>query len=93
MILSLLAECRAALGTKAVVICEEAEDEALKEEVRRGGAESSVKGDLERSRERCRQAARRLVSRGEVPVSQGGQVIDPSFTKGITRTETSNIIN
>lgn len=36
-----------------------------------------------RTRERCRQAARRLAARGEVVVMQKGKVVDPSFAKGV----------
>lgn len=36
-----------------------------------------------RSRERCRQAARRLVARGTIVVTQDGKVVDPSFAKGV----------
>lgn len=36
-----------------------------------------------RTRERCRQAARRLAGRGEVVVTQKGKVVDPSFAKGV----------
>ncbi|CZT02765.1 uncharacterized protein RAG0_09784 [Rhynchosporium agropyri] len=38
---------------------------------------------LSKSRERCRQAARRLAARGEIVVTQNGKVVDPSFAKGI----------
>ncbi|KAG0651832.1 hypothetical protein D0Z07_1083 [Hyphodiscus hymeniophilus] len=88
-ILSLLTQRRSTLGTKAVVTCGEAEEETLKDEA--GLADSSGQahgGDVApdqkppRSRERCRQAARRLAAKGEVLVTQGGQVVDPSFAKG-----------
>ena len=35
--------------------------------------------------ERVRAAARRLVARGEVEITQGGRVVDPSFAKGAIR--------
>lgn len=35
--------------------------------------------------ERARQAARRLVARGEVEITQQGQVVDPSTAKGPIR--------
>lgn len=36
-----------------------------------------------RTRERCRQAARRLAARGAILVTQEGKVVDPSFAKGV----------
>ncbi|KAM3075101.1 hypothetical protein ACMFMF_011914 [Clarireedia jacksonii] len=36
-----------------------------------------------RTRERCRQAARRLVARGEIVVLRDGKVVDASFAKGV----------
>jgi len=36
-----------------------------------------------RTRERCRQAARRLAARGEIVVLQDREVVDPSFAKGV----------
>jgi len=39
--------------------------------------------DTSKTRERCRQAGRRLASRGEVVVTQNGKVVDPGFAKGV----------
>jgi hypothetical protein len=81
------------LGAAAVVTCEEAEEEALKEEARKNDVRDQGQEDgtstaqhqekPPRSRERCRQAARRLAAKGEILVTQEGQVVDPSFAKGI----------
>ena len=88
-ILSLLTTRRATLGAAALVTCEEAEDEALKEEAssidvdgNENGTSTSQKEKHSRIRERCRQAARRLAAKGEILVTQNGQVVDPSFAKG-----------
>jgi hypothetical protein len=35
--------------------------------------------------ERAREAARRLVERGEIVITQGGQVVDPSIARGAIR--------
>jgi len=42
-----------------------------------------LKSQPPRTRERCRQAARRLATRGSVLVTQNGKVVDPSFAKGV----------
>jgi hypothetical protein len=39
--------------------------------------------DPKRTRERCRQAARRLAARGEIVVLQDRERVDPSFAKGV----------
>ena len=39
--------------------------------------------------ERCRRAARRLVARGEIVITQRGRVVDPSTAKGPIRLERS----
>jgi hypothetical protein len=51
---------------------------------RTGEERSQVKAkkDPKRTRERCRQAARRLAARGELAIMQEGKVVDPSFAKG-----------
>ena len=47
-----------------------------------GGADEQAWRDL---MEPARMAARRLVARGEVEITQGGTVVDPSTTKGPVR--------
>jgi Protein of unknown function (DUF3253) len=42
-----------------------------------------AKKDPKRTRERCRQAARRLAAGGEVLIMQEGKVMDSSFAKGV----------
>jgi hypothetical protein len=77
------------------VTCEEAEGAVLEEwrnsrrEIRDGegdggGNDTARASSIEpkRTRERCRQAARRLAARGEIVVVQEGEVVDPSFAKG-----------
>ena len=70
--------------------CEEAEEEALKEteeresEVNVQPSEGTSKqSEPSRTRERCRQAARRLAARGEILITQEGQVVDPNFARGV----------
>jgi hypothetical protein len=95
-ILSLLSERRAIQGPAASVICEEAEEEALKDKKNlqssredSGIAIESTSEALEvaprrsKTRERCRQAARRLAVRGEILITQYGKVVDPIFAKGV----------
>ena len=79
-----------------MVTCEEAEDEVLKERksigahgpdsdhqtVHREDDEPREAPSPSKTRERCRQAARRLAARGEVVVTQRGKGVDPSFAKG-----------
>ncbi|EKD13788.1 uncharacterized protein L3040_005595 [Drepanopeziza brunnea f. sp. 'multigermtubi'] len=36
-----------------------------------------------KTRERCRQAARRLAARGDIVITQNGKVVEPSFAKGV----------
>lgn len=73
--------------------CEEAEEEVLKEmslAVHRGNppaeepqaSHGQEPKEPSRTRERCRQAARRLAARGDIVVTQAGKVVDPSFAKG-----------
>ncbi|KAH7350899.1 hypothetical protein BKA65DRAFT_499254 [Rhexocercosporidium sp. MPI-PUGE-AT-0058] len=93
-ILSLLQDRRAIQGSAAVVRCEEVEEEVLKErksdnvQGKDGGSEAEPheeSADIEpsKTRERCRQAARRLVVKSEVVVTQSGKVVNPSFAKGV----------
>ncbi|KAH6713056.1 hypothetical protein BKA61DRAFT_608419 [Leptodontidium sp. MPI-SDFR-AT-0119] len=98
-IISLLQDRRAIRGLAAVVTCEEAEKEVLKERKsdtaddteHHSAVVSPEEADIDprgpptpsKTRERCRQAARRLVARGEVVVTQSGKVVDPSFAKGV----------
>lgn len=92
--MSLLTQRKATYGQAAVLTCEEAEAETLSE--RQVAAEDGLDGKEDarnsegnkvnrptRTRERCRQAARRLAARGEVLVTQNGKVVDPSFAKGV----------
>jgi hypothetical protein len=39
--------------------------------------------NVKRTRERCRQAARRLVAKGQIQITQDGKVVEPSFAKGV----------
>ncbi|KAL2071352.1 hypothetical protein VTL71DRAFT_12587 [Oculimacula yallundae] len=48
-----------------------------------GVGESRDPPSVLKSREKCRQAARRLASRGEIVITQSGKVVDPSFAKGV----------
>ncbi|KAH7419888.1 hypothetical protein BKA64DRAFT_651929 [Cadophora sp. MPI-SDFR-AT-0126] len=97
-IISLLEERRCTQGQGAAVTCEEAEEEVMKDwkpDIRHSVEQPALispdgvdKGTQEplnppRTRERCRQAARRLAERGEIVVTQGGKVVDPSFAKGL----------
>lgn len=111
-IMTLLRQRRLTQGVGAIVTCEEAESEVLKElEVSKlskqtqpplstttffneatnvnevegvmGEAGTREPRDPSRTRERCRQAARRLAARGEVLITQEGKVVDPSFAKGV----------
>ena len=45
--------------------------------------ESTAKKVPSKTRERSRQAARRLVARGKVLITQEGKEVDPSFAKGV----------
>jgi hypothetical protein len=96
-IVSLLSQRRTAQGLAATVTCEEAEQEVLQErEVSRPGESNSgaviqpvsetigfVLQQPAKTRERCRQAARRLAARGEILITKDGKVVDPSFAKGV----------
>lgn len=77
-----------------MVTCEQAEKVALQSawpqdqddsvaENYNGDVSTNIRKDPARTRERCRQAARRLVARGEIIITQDGKVSDPSFTKGV----------
>jgi hypothetical protein len=81
-ILALLKERKTVFGSKALVTCEEAEEQTLREESEKREELDVKEPSLERVRERCRQAARRLAARGEVVVTQQGKEVDPSFAKG-----------
>ncbi|PBP16563.1 hypothetical protein BUE80_DR012689 [Diplocarpon rosae] len=99
-ILSLLSERRAIHGPAAVVTCEEAEEQVLRER-RPGVAGEAVEAVVRdapdaavpepsrrassppRTRERCRQAARRLAVRGDIVITQAGKMVEPSFAKGV----------
>jgi hypothetical protein len=70
----------AGAGRVDTVTCEEIEELVLAG--REQGDPSAQKAPA-RTRERCRQAARRLAARGEVVITQAGRVTDPSFTKGV----------
>jgi hypothetical protein len=73
-----------------VLTCEEAEEEVLSErraaaldgKEEAGNSEGNKMNRPTRTRERYRQAARRLAARGEVLVTQNGKIVDPSFAKG-----------
>ncbi|PVH80718.1 hypothetical protein DL98DRAFT_183079 [Cadophora sp. DSE1049] len=99
-ILSLLEERRFTQGSAAVVTCEEAEEEVMKDrkpdiqETEEHSTPISPDGaDMEpreltnpsRVQERCRQAARRLAARGEIVVTQNGKVVDQSFATGVMK--------
>jgi hypothetical protein len=81
-ILSLLAQRKLICGQAAVVTCEDAEAELRKEATEKMEGDDGI-GRPSRTRERCRQAARRLASRGDVIVTQNGKIVDPSFAKGV----------
>ena len=95
-ILSLLSRRRIIQGLTATVTCEEAEREVLQDKKNfqpdEGSSGTAFQSSLEgtkaasepsRTRERCRQAARRLAARGEILITQDGKVVDPSFAKGV----------
>jgi hypothetical protein len=96
-ILSLLSRRRIIHGLTATVTCEEAEREVLQDkknfqpdEGSSGAAFQSsppngtkAASEPSRTRERCRQAARRLAARGEILITQDGKAVDPSFAKGV----------
>ncbi len=77
--------------------CEEAEQEVLQERGVSQPGERNSGADVQplsktigfvlqqpaKTRERCRQAARRLAARGEILITQDGKVVDPSFAKGV----------
>lgn len=81
-ILSLLSQRKNVYGTDSVVTCEEAEGEVLREVEELDSSKDERYEDPPRTRERCRQAARRLAARGEIVVVQKGKIVDPSFVKG-----------
>jgi HD superfamily phosphodiesterase len=94
-ILALLAHRQTIHGLAASITCEEAEQEALEnkkhthpgeedpETARESPGDTRIDSQSSRTRERCRQAARRLAARGEILISQNGKVVDPSFAKGV----------
>jgi hypothetical protein len=94
-ILALLAQRRTTHGLAAGIACEEAEQEALEygkhvhpdekdpETVHESPGDARIDSQPSRTRERCRQAARRLAARGEILITQNGKVVDPSFAKGV----------
>lgn len=95
-ILALLAQRRAIHGLAAKVTCEEVEQEVLcdgqKPQSEEGHSDAVVPSQPDgtkavsqssRTRERCRQAARRLGARDEIFITQDGKVVDPSFAKGV----------
>jgi hypothetical protein len=94
-ILALLAHRRTIHGLAASITCEKAEQEALDnnknvkpdeedpETVRESPGDTRIDSQPTRTRERCRQAARRLAARGEILITQNGKVVDPSFAKGV----------
>ena len=44
---------------------------------------SQATADPAKTRERCRQAARRLAAKGQILITQYGEAVDPSFAKGV----------
>lgn len=80
-----------------MVTCEEAEADVLSElkslhKTQANNEEADPDDSLtvnrqepkpSKTRERCRQAARRLAARGAILVTQQGKTIDPSFAKGV----------
>jgi hypothetical protein len=58
---------------------EKGESRAVSESNPRNGREAEPSG----ARERYRQAARPLVARGEILITQNEKVADPSFAKGV----------
>ncbi|CAL3971343.1 unnamed protein product [Diplocarpon coronariae] len=57
-------------------VAREAPDDAVQEPWGRISSPS-------RTRERCRQAARRLAARGDIVITQAGKPVEPSFAKGV----------
>ncbi len=96
-ILALLAQRRTIHGLAASIACEEAEQEALEyrkhvhpnekdpETAHESPGDARIDSQPSRTRERCRQAARRLAARGEILITQNGKVVDPSFAKGVMK--------
>jgi hypothetical protein len=94
-ILALLAHRGTIHGLAASVTCEEAEQEVLEnkkhghpderdpETLHESPEDTKIDSQPSRTRERCRQAARRLAARGEIIITQNGKVVDPSFAKGV----------
>jgi Protein of unknown function (DUF3253) len=95
-ILALLFLRRTSQGFTAAVTCEEVEREVLQDKKKvlpdvrglgvgmlTGTREAGLSSQPSRTRERCRQAARRLAARGEILITQDGKVVDPSFAKGV----------
>ena len=86
----------AGVSTSNFITCEDAEEAILSElgsssigHSIRSDEDSTNQGstterkDPQRTRERCRQAARRLAARGDIFITQGGKTVDPSFAKGV----------
>jgi hypothetical protein len=60
------------------------EDAGLKIESNREHGEMERRDlNVKRTRERCRQAARRLAAKGQIQITQDGKVVEPSFAKGV----------
>jgi hypothetical protein len=92
--LELLTHQKSIRGSAAMITCEEAEASVLHElrlsklkpqqdDDGQGPEAENLDQAYSRSRERCRQAARRLAEKAEIVITQDGKVVDPSFAKGV----------
>ena len=71
----------AARPTKATISCEEVQETFLAPSTEASTQEQGMQAA--QMRERFRQAARRLANQGQIDVVQNGQVVEPSFAKGV----------
>lgn len=71
----------AAQPSRATISCEEVQEAFPPPEAAANSQEEGMQAA--QIRERFRQAARRLANQGQIDVVQNGQVVEPSFAKGV----------